>query len=360
MPETLHTANPAFIPPFPGSVAKYLKPGSPFQRVHGKIFPFVATRYGRPVGRIAAVIYQSHNDRYHDTVGFFGWFDCENNPETARALFEKAAAVLKENGRTSMRGPYSPSINDECGLLVWDAANRGPCIGLTWNPPYYESLVLAAGLEPVRDLHGYDLPMERLEVPDRLQRLSERAEKRAKLRLRPINLKKLEKELEIVHEVYNDTLGRNWGFVPISMDDLLGAADDMRSFADPDIILIAEKDGEPAGVALTLPDFNQILAGLQRVPHWLRLPVILWRMKTRKITACRQMVYGVIPKFRDHGLHAWLLREQFSEAKKRYPLAELGWMEENNTQILAACTLVGGFHQRTWRIFEKPLAAATG
>jgi hypothetical protein len=139
------------------------------------------------------------------------------------------------------------------------------------------------------------------------------------------------------------------------MEDLLGAADDMRAFADPNIILIAEKDGEPAGVALTLPDFNQILAGLQRVPHWLRLPVILWRMKTRKITTCRQMVYGVLPKFRDHGLHAWLLREQFSEAKKRYPFAELGWMEANNEPIFAACKEVGGFHNRTWRIYEKSL-----
>ncbi|MDD5198700.1 MAG: hypothetical protein PHC88_02770 [Terrimicrobiaceae bacterium] len=358
MPEILHGTAPGFIPPFPGSVAKYLRPDSAFQRVHGKILPFVAWRDGRPVGRIAAIVNRSHNARYHDTTGFFGFFDCEDNAGTARALFDQAAAVLREQGLTSMRGPYSPSINDECGLLVWEAGKRGPCIGLTWNPSYYESLVLGAGFEQVRELLGFDLPMDRLEVPDRLKRLGDRAEKRARLHLRPINLKKLEKELEIVHEVYNDTLGRNWGFVPISMEDLLGAADDMRSFADPDIILIAEKDGEPAGVALTLPDFNQILAGLQRVPHWLRLPVILWRMKTRKITACRQMVYGVLPKFRDHGLHAWLLREQFSEAKKRYPFAELGWMEANNTPILAACAQVGGFHQRTWRIYEKPLPAA--
>ena len=288
-------------------------------------------------------------------MGFFGFFDCENDAGTARALFDQAAAVLRAHGRTSMRGPYSPSINDECGLLVQEGGRLEPCIGMTWNPFHYEPLVLAAGLQPVRELVGFDLPMDRLEVPDRLRRLGDRAARRAKLRLRPIDLKKLEQELEIVHEVYNDTLGRNWGFVPVSMEDLLGAADDMRAFADPNIILIAEKDGEPAGVALTLPDFNQILAGLQRVPHWLRLPVILWRMKTRRITACRQMVYGVRPKFRDHGLHAWLLREQFSEAKKRYPFAELGWIEANNEAIMAACREVGGFPNRTWRIYEGPL-----
>jgi hypothetical protein len=353
--ETLHGKTPGFVPPFPGSVAKYLSPKSAFNRVHGRIHPFIATRDDRPVGRIAAVVYDSHNERYADKTGFFGFFECEDNPETARALFERAAATLREHGLTSMRGPYNPSINDECGVLVWEGGEQAPCVGLTWNPAYYESLVFAAGLGQIRELVGFDLPMDRLVVPERLKRLGDRAEKRAKLRLRPIDLKNLEKELEIVHEVYNDTLSRNWGFVPISMEDLLGAADDMRAFADPNIILIAEKDGEPAGVALTLPDFNQILAGLQRVPHWLRLPVILWRMKTRKITACRQMVYGVLPKFRDHGLHAWLLREQFSEAKKRYPFAELGWMEANNEPIFAACKEVGGFHNRTWRIYERSL-----
>ncbi len=351
----LHGKTPGFVPPFPGSVVKYLKPDCAFQRVHGTIFPFIARRDGKPVGRIAAIVYRSHNTRYQDTTGFFGFFDCEDNPETARALFDQAASVLREHGLTSMRGPYSPSINDECGLLVWEGGAIEPMIGLTWNPAYYEKLVLDAGLTQIRELVGFDLPMDRLEVPDRLRRLGDRAERRAKLRLRPIDLKKLDEELEIVHEVYNDTLSRNWGFVPIDMADLLGAADDMRAFADPNIILIAEKDDQPAGVALTLPDFNQLLSGLQRYPHWLRLPVILWRMKTRKITACRQMVYGVLPKFRDHGLHAWLLREQFSEAKKRYPFAELGWMEANNEPIFAACKEVGGFHNRTWRIYEKPL-----
>jgi len=325
--------------------------------VHGTIFPFLAERDGRVVGRIAAIVNRSHNARYGDTVGFFGFFECENNPETARALVEKAAAVLREKGFTAMRGPYNPSINDECGLLI-DSFEKPPCIGFTWNPPHYEALLLAAGFTGVRDLVGMHLPMAGVPTPDRLERLANRVAARSKMTLRPISIKNLEEELKIVHEVYNDTLERNWGFVPIDMEDLLGAADDMRAFADPNIILIAEKDGEPAGVALTLPDFNQILAGLQRVPHWLRLPVILWRMKTHKITECRQTVYGILPRFRDRGLHAWLLREQFARARARYPSAELGWMEENNIEIIANGTMLGGYVNRRFRIYEQPLAPA--
>lgn len=355
MAETLHGTDPRYIPPFPGSVAKYLKPSSAFQRVHGEIFPFVATRDGCDVGRIAAIIYRSHNARYGDAVGFFGFFESEDNPETALALIERAAAVLRERGLTSMRGPYNPSVNDECGLLI-SGPETAPPIGFTWNPAYYERLLLDAGFVGVRDLVGMHLPMAGVPTPDRLERLAVRVEARSKMTLRPISLGRLEEELRIVHEVYNHTLERNWGFVPIDMEDLLAAADDMRAFADPNIILIAEKDGEPAGVALTLPDFNQILAGLQRVPHWLRLPVIFWRMKTKKITSCRQTVYGILPRFRDRGLHAWLLREQFARARARYPSAELGWMEANNAEIIANGEMLGAFVNRRFRIFERPVA----
>jgi hypothetical protein len=352
--EQLHGAEPMFVPPFPGSVAKYLSPKSAFNRVHGEIHPFLATRDHRPVGRIAAIVCRTHNAHYNDRTGFFGFFECEDNPETARALFEAAAAVLRERGFTSIRGPYNPSINDECGLLV-EGFGTPPCIGLTWNPAYYERLVLGAGLTRVRALLGFDLPLAKLDMPERLTRLTAHVAKRSKMRLRPINLRKLEKELELVQAVYNDTLSRNWGFVPISMEDLLGAAEDMRAIADPEMILIAEKDGEPAGVALSLPNFNELLIHLKRSPHWLRLPHVLWLMKTRRIRTARQIVYGILPKFRDRGLHAWLLHEQFRCAKERFESAQLGWIEENNAEILEHSRMIGGVQARKWCIYEKPL-----
>ena len=80
-------------------------------------------------------------------------------------------------------------------------------------------------------------------------------------------MSRLEEELKIVREVYNSTLERNWGFIPISMDDLLAAADDMKAFADPEMMLIAEIEGENAGVALSLPNFNEILARIKKTPH---------------------------------------------------------------------------------------------
>jgi hypothetical protein len=139
------------------------------------------------------------------------------------------------------------------------------------------------------------------------------------------------------------------------MDDLLAAADDMKAFADPEMILIAEIDGENAGVALSLPDFNEILARVKRTPHLFRLPHILWLMKTYRMSSARQVVYGIAPRFRDRGLHAWLLYEQFVRAKERYTSGTLGWIEESNTEILDNSYMMGAIQRQEWRIYESPL-----
>jgi GNAT superfamily N-acetyltransferase len=355
--ESLHGKDPAFIPPFPGSIVKYLSPKSAFCRAHGEIHPFLAWRDGRPVGRIAAIINRSHNTYHHDKAGFFGFFECEDNGETAAALFAHVENFLAERGFTSVRGPYSPSINDECGLLV-EGFDIPPVTGLIWNPRFYERLVLSAGYAPARSVHCFLLPMHRLEPPARLARIVAHLSRRGKMKLRPIRMDDLPNEMKIIQEVYNATLERNWGFVPISLEDLLSAADDIKAIADPELLLIAEINGENAGVALTLPDFNQILARTKNTPHWLRLPHILWLMKTRRVTACRQTVLGVSPRFRDRGLHAWLIHSQFDVARQRHANATLGWVDESNTEVLEVCEISGGIRDRTWRLFEKSLTVA--
>lgn len=352
--EILHGQNKAFVPPYPGSVAKFFSPKSAFLKRHGELFPFLALRDGKPVGRIAAIVNHSHNKLYGDKTGFFGFWECEDNAETAQALFEAAERVLRERGFDVMRGPYNPSINDECGLLV-EGHERAPFIGLTWNPPYYEALMEKQGFRPVWKAYGFGLPLETLEPPARLMRIMERMVQRSRLKLRPINMACLKEELQIVQEVYNATLERNWGFVPITMEDLLGAADDLRAIADPRMIMIAEMGGERAGVALSLPNINELLIRLKRTPRWLRPLHLLWLMKTRRIKTGRQIMYGIAPRFRDRGLHGWLMCEQFVKAKMWYAYAELAWIEDTNHEIINNAHMTGAVKCREWRIYERPV-----
>jgi hypothetical protein len=354
IPELLHGSDPSFVPPFPGSIAKFLKPDSLFNRQDGTITAFIASRDGRPVGRIAAIRNRSHNAHWNDHVGFFGFFACEDDEEAARALFAHVEQTLGKFGCDAIRGPYNPSINEECGLLI-EGFDGPPSISMPWNPPYYARLMASVSQEITRTLFAYHLPLH-IGIPPRVQRVAARLKVRSKnVRIRSFDMSRLDEELRLAHRLYNVTLDRNWGFVPISLEDLLASAEDLKAFADPDFLIFAEVDGEPVALMLTLPNFNEILIRTKRVPRWLRLPWILWLMKTHRIRTVRQVVLGIAPEHRERGLAGLLCNDMVLRTQKTADSAELSWIEANNTQVINIIGLMGASHSRTYAIYEKPL-----
>lgn len=354
IPEILHGHDRNFVPVFPGTVTKLLKYDSLFQRQDGTIYGFIARRNGRPVGRLAAIWNRSHNKYWNDQVGFFGFFACEDNEETAQTLFRHAEDALRKVNCTSIRGPYNPSINEECGLLM-EGHDEPPNISMPWNPPYYAKLLESVSQQVTRTLYGFHLPLD-IGIPSRVQKIADRLKARSQsVRIRSFDMSRLDKELELAHRLYNVTLDRNWGFVPISFEDLLASADDLKAFADPDFLIFAEVDGEAVGFMLTLPNFNEILIRTKRVPRLLRLPWILLLMKTHRIQSVRQVVLGVAPEHRDHGLAALMCNEMVLRTQKTAKWAELSWIEANNTHVIRLIELMGARRSRTYTIWEKPI-----
>ncbi|MBN8709407.1 MAG: hypothetical protein BGO12_04230 [Verrucomicrobia bacterium 61-8] len=354
IPEMLHGSDAAFIPPVPGSIAKFLRPDSLFNRQDGSITGYIARREGKPVGRIAAIHNRSHNAYWNDKIGFFGFFACEDDPEAAKALFAQVEADLGKLGCDTVRGPYNPSINEECGLQT-HGHEEPPSISMPWNPSYYPALVEGASQREVRNLFAYHLPLH-IGVPTRIEKMADRLRKRAKnLTIRSFDMKRLDEELRLAHRLYNVTLDRNWGFVPISLEDLLASADDLKAFANPDFLVFAEVDGEAVGFMLTLPNFNELLMRTKRIPRWLRLPAILWLMKTYKIQTVRQVILGVAPEHRDTGLVGLLCHDMVLRTQKTAHSAELSWIEANNAQVIKLIGLMGATHSKSYAIYEKPI-----
>ncbi len=354
IPEMLHGSNPNFVPPFPGSVAKFLKKDSLFNRQDGTITGFVARRDGKPVGRIAAIQNRTHNTYWNDRMGFFGYFACEDNEETAKALFAEAEKVVRAAGCDALRGPYNPTINEECGLLL-EGSHEPPNISMSWNLPYYARLVESTGQKVTRTLYGFQMSLH-LGIPERVTKIADRLKARSKdVTIRSFDMKRLDEELKLAHRLYNVTLDRNWGFVPISLEDLLASAEDLKAFADPDFLIFAEVNGVPAGFMLTLPNFNEILLRMKAAPHWLRLPWVLWLMKTHHIRSVRQAVLGVAPEHRDRGLAALMVHDMVLRTQKTADWAELSWIEANNTEVINLIKLMGAEQSRVYAIYEKPL-----
>lgn len=272
----------------------------------------------------------------------------------AQALVDAATEILKSKGLTSMRGPYNPSINDDCGILT-EGCDRPTYVSMPWNPAYYASLARSAGLETVRTLYAWEVPLQR-ETPERVNRIVNRIKRRDKVTVRPINMKNIEKEMEIIHRLYNQCLDRNWGFYPIALEDLLHAADDLKAIANPELILFVCMDGREVGFSLALPNVNEVFHASRGRKGIFRFLEMALRLQVQKIKTDRLCVLGVEPAYRDKGLSALLFFESFRVAKASYEVSEVSWVEANNVEILEGAELMGGHRSRTYELFEKPLA----
>lgn len=329
-------------------------PGSPFLKSGGELAPFIAERDGKIVGRIAAIRNRLHNDYHKDATGFFGFFDFADD-EVADALLNAAAGWLKERGLTSARGPYSPSINDVCGLLS-EGFEDPPCVFMPWNPPRYVDTYRRLGLTEIRSLYAFDMDMT-LPADPSMTRLAKRTQEKSGLTTRPLSLADLDGELRILQRLYNVTLDRNWGYVPVTWDDLEHSAQGLKAIADPGMLFFIMHNGREVGYSISLPDINDFLLRLRRWPRgWPRLIPLLWLLKTSKPRRARHLITGIEPEFRRRiGIAPFLYHETFRRVARGYPLAEVSWVEANNEQIVRGIEILGGRRSKVYTIWEKPL-----
>ena len=355
LPWRLYAEDPNWVPPLLASERTILDPRrNPFW-ANAEAEHFLARREGRAVGRISAILNRRHNEIRGESTGFWGYFECENDPETAGALFDRAADWLRARGLSRMLGPANPSLNDPCGLLV-DGFQWPPFVLMNYNPLYYVRLVEGAGFRKAIDLWAYILVHNEI-VRARVDRVAAQVRERGEIVLREIRPSRLDEELEIVQSIYNDAWEKNWGFVPMTEDEVRFAAGDLKAILLPELAYIAEIRGEPAGFAFALPNINLVLkrcnGSLWPFGWWYFL-----RFNLRKIPTFRLVALGVRRKYQNHGLGT-LFYQKFIEVglARGYRAAELSWVLENNDLMNRPIREMGGKPYKTYRLYEKPLSS---
>lgn len=344
-----------WVPPLRAAVRDALdERRNPFYREASRAL-FVAERDGRPVGRVAAVENRAHNRHHADSVGFFGFFDCADDPEAAAALLARAEAWLAARGLEVSRGPVSPSMNHEAGLLV-DGFETPPVIMTPWNPAYYGGLVDGAGYRKAQDLVGYDIAAEgRLAIPDRVRRLAERTARRTGVRFRRLDVASLESEARKALELYCDAWSGNWGFVPPSWDEFWHTARDLKHVIVPDFSYVAEVDGEMVGVMMLARDINHVLREMPSGRLW---PWNVWKLLTRlgKVRRGRIVLLGLRADYRHRGLFPLFAWEAARRAREiGFEGAEASWILDDNDALVAPMDAMGLSPYKRWRIYEREI-----
>ena len=321
---------------------------------HAEVALWVATRDGSDVGRIAGIIDQAHNRTQKDSAAFWGFFECVNDPEVSRRLFQAVRDWAKARGMTRILGPMNPTTNDECGLLV-DGFDSPPVFMMTYNPRYYVDLVNAEGFRKAKDLLAYSMEIARCPV-DRLARIAEMTRRRIpEVTFKPVRRSTLKGDLGKVKEVYNAAWQDNWGFVPMTDAEIDFMAGRLKPLLLEGLLWVAETPAEPVGFLLALPDFNAALKPLRGrllTPKLFGfLPYVLgWKQPPW----CRCVTLGVKEKWRNRGIEAVMLAESFRAASKAgFKHAEGSWILENNVMMRRLLETFGAHVYKTYRLYER-------
>ena len=355
LPWRLYRNSPRWVPPLISERKHHLdRDKNPFFQ-HAEAEYFLAWRDGEPVGRISAQVDQRLNEFQHNDWGLWGFFEVEDDPEIANALLSTAEAWLRERGRDNMVGPMDFTTNHECGLLV-EGFERPPQILENWHHPYYGALIEGYGLTKVMDLYKWELDIaDREKMLPIMFELADQVEPKYGVKVRPMRKRDFENEVRAFMEVYNSAWEHNWGFVPLTDAELESYAKELRPILDENWAWIAEsEDGKVVGAALSIPDYNQVLAKLNG-----RLLPFGWAkalLARRKIDSVRVFALGVKRDWQHTGVAAKFYVEHFNSASRTpQTWGEMGWILETNTGMNRGMEAMNGRIVKRYRLYEKPL-----
>ncbi|MCJ2184115.1 N-acetyltransferase [Novosphingobium sp. 1949] len=346
-------------------IAKFTPGKNPFFE-HARVQLFLARRDGRIVGRISAhidelALKQPLEQGMGPGTGNWGAIEAED-AETAKALIAAAESWLREQGMTRVLAPMNLSVWEEPGLLT-KGHDHAPMVMMGHHNPAYQGWIEGAGYATVKALYTYDLDVTK-GFPPLVQRIVASGEKNAKIRIRNADLSQFDRDAAIICDILNDAWSDNWGFVPFTDEEIAHTGKALKPLVHPELIRIAEYEGEPVAFMMTLPDLNGIqkrvngakgkpsVFGLLRLLFWLkrprqadmRVPLMGVRKKLQASRLASQLAFMMIEYIR-----------RAAVAKFGARRAEIGWILEDNQGMVAIADAIDSSVNREYRIYEKAL-----
>ena len=353
LPWRIYAEYPNWVPPLKKEVRRMLDPHKhPFWEFSERIL-FLARRGPETVGRIVGIVDRHYNECHGEKMGIWGFFECADDPAAAAALFSSVETWVRQKGMTFLRGPLSPSMNNEAGLLI-EGFDYPPVVGMAYNPPYYLRLVESCGFTKEKDLLAFLIDGE-YRLPDWMERLAERTAQKKGVRIRHVDPKHMDAEFALIREIYNDSWSGNWGFVPLTDNEMKDIQKSVKPFADPGLVFFMYYDNEPAAVCVIFPDINPLLKRLNgRIGLLGLLKALIYR---REIRGLRLLMFGIKEKYRQLGLPMLAFRHiyEIGREKNKYQNLEMGWTLEDNESINALIGEAGARIYKKYRIFRKSL-----
>jgi len=355
LPWQIYSDDPNWVPPLRLERRLHFSRMNPYFK-NAEWQAWVAYIDNKPVGRICAQIDQVHRQYHGHHTGHFGLLEAIPEPAVFKALTTAAEEWLGQRQSTHISGPFSFSINQECGILV-DGFDTPPVILMPHSRRWYGPMLEQQGYSPAMDMLAYWIETD-FEPSRVMQTLVARFDKR--IRLRHLRRKQFSAEMEVLRDIFNDAWADNWGFIPFSKEEFADLGNSLRLFIPDDFVQIAELDGQAVAFIVTLPNLNEVLTGLNGslMPlGWLRL---YQAMDQKSIRTGRVPLMGVRKQYQNSSLGLTLALMVCNAARHSahahgIEAVEMSWILENNRGMRSILDNVGSKEYKRYRIYEKNL-----
>ncbi len=359
----LNSHNPNWVPPLRSDINELLNPEkNPFFK-HADVQLFLAKKGDKIVGRISAhidhlALAQPAEQGMGPGTGNWGMLEAQDE-NIAAALIDTAENWLREQGMKRILAPISLSIWDEPGVLTKGHENK-PLIMMGHHAKETSQWIVANGYTAAKELVTYDLEITQ-GFPKIVNRIVKSGERNDKINVRKVDKKNFDKEAQIIMNILNDAWSSNWGFVPLTDDEIAYVGKKLKPIVFEDLIMITEYEGEPIAFMIVLPNVNEVLIDLKgslfpfgwaKLLNWVRKP---------KVQSVRVPLMGVLQKHQSSRLAsqvAFMMIEYIRRAavpNYKASRAEIGWILDDNQGMNAIATAIESEVNRVYTIYEKDL-----
>ncbi|OGC05273.1 hypothetical protein A2V82_10485 [candidate division KSB1 bacterium RBG_16_48_16] len=351
-PWKIYKNDPYWVPPIISQDLKFLNKSKGVFFASGEADYFLAFRDNEPVGRISAQVNFQY-EKFHDSdTGFFGFFECINDQETADALFAAARDWLLAKKKSKMVGPMNFTIYDICGVL-YKGFDSSPVILLAYNPDYYNALLTGGGFHKSIDWYAFMVNRD-VKIKPSFYRIKDRIIRSNDLEMRTIDMKRLDREIKYIGEIFSDAWMENWGHVPLTDSQIRQLASELKPVVVPELTFLAFIKEKCVGFSLTIKDANPAIkkANGRLLPFGL-VKILL---ELKNIKRLRTIAMGVLKEYRHRGIDIAFYVNTIEQGRKlKYEESECSIIVETNSRMIGALEDLQAKRYKTYRIYEKNL-----
>ena len=301
----------------------------------GDVKRWILKNNNETIGRIAA-FYSSKNDKEKLRVGGCGFFECIDDKEAAKMLFDTAKNWLEKNGYNSMDGPINFGERDKWWGCLVEGFDIDPNYLQNYGKVYYQKLFENYGFQLLFRQLTF-LKKVRTPLSEKLSLKAERALRDPNYNFKTLEKRNIQKYIRDFTKIYNDAWSKYPGVskLELSQDKLLFAQ--LKPILDEKILWFAYHNNDPVGFFISIPEMNQIFRHVNGKLDLFGKLKTFYHLKIKK--SCKKMVglvFGIVPKHQGKGVDGALImasRETIQE-KLAYEDLELNWIPDFNKSMI--------------------------